>query len=40
MLKSGPETALPPDEGRGLNSIGFIVVAIVVLIIVLFVLWS
>ena len=39
MLQSGPPTALPRDEVRGLNSIGFIVVAIVVLI-VLFVLWS
>src|SRR6266849_350746 len=41
MLHPGPPTALPrDDEMRGLNSSGFIVVAIVVLIIVLFVLWS
>ena len=39
MIQPGPPTALPRDEVRGLNAIGFIVVAIVVLI-VLFVLWS
>jgi len=39
MLHPGPPTALPRDEVRGLNATGFIVVAIVVLI-VLFALWS
>ena len=38
MLKSGPETALPQGEGRGLNGIGFIVIAIAALI-VMFALW-
>jgi hypothetical protein len=38
MLKSGPPTALPQDEGRGLNGIGFIVIAVAALI-VMFALW-
>jgi hypothetical protein len=39
MLKSGPETALPSDQGRSGGAGGFILIALFVLL-ALFALWS